>query len=145
MLHPYGTTIIVACLDNLSASFNCILLNTLWYRNPRRLNVVDTAIGRGPEMQKFGIKWVYCIVTTGCINSKSLKHGRNMELKCTPGQASSSVIDGKWLSSCLSRGYAVTSSNPSLMETLSAHVRWLYQRHWVFLDFYNTKWLPKCN
>ena len=59
MLHPYGTTIIVACLNNLLAFFNCILVHTLWYRNPRRLNVVDTAIGRGPEMQKFGIKWVY--------------------------------------------------------------------------------------
>ena len=59
MLHPYGTTIIVACLNNLSAPFNCILVNSLWYRNPRRLNVVDKATGRGPEMRRFGIKWDY--------------------------------------------------------------------------------------
>ena len=55
-------------------------------------------------------------MTTSCINSKSLKHGRNMEWKCTLGQTSGTGTDGKWVSSWLSRGYAVTSFNPLTME-----------------------------
>ena len=32
MLHPYVTTIVVACFDHLSASFDSVLVDTLWFK-----------------------------------------------------------------------------------------------------------------
>ena len=58
MLHPYVTTIVVACFDHLSATFDCVLVETLWYKTPWRLDIVDKATGRAPKAFPCIPKWI---------------------------------------------------------------------------------------